>query len=194
MFILLFLLLSQCLPCSALFCLLNREFPVENCTACPSLDTRYDGVTMTTCEKRASKKKASFICECVNFPSNSSSRPTFLYYAHVTGDVTTCTHDWAEAPHIYLAFRLLGAIFCLYAAVHVGYVIWLSGTGSCDRNKCTKMYVSSVLYCLFGVTNVFSFLVNIAGPALAMGHLRHILQTKKASSRVYKWRRAWTFS
>ena len=74
---------------SAQLCGTSREFAVDNCTACPTLDHTHGDVEMAVCEEREADTgdNIAYACVCLNFPA-SVRAPPLVYYPHVEGNVT----------------------------------------------------------------------------------------------------------
>ena len=134
-----------------------RSFPVENCSACSTHDTTRGNIEMAKCDE-TNATNGSSVCLCRDFPANASIHPILVYYPQVTENDTTCTNDWAIAPHLMVGFRLLAFGLHLYALVHMVYTMWLTGLFSCQRNKCTTidmcMLCSAVIVARFGIVHL----------------------------------------
>ena len=136
-------------------CQFSRKFSVDNCTACPTLDTTRNNIEMAKCEGHGTN--GSLFCVCGDFPAyaagNMGLDPVLKYYPQVTEDGTVCTNDWAVAPYSKVGFRLVGFGLTLYVTAHAVYIIWQAGLFTCQRNKCTKMNISALCVAIIaGIT------------------------------------------
>ena len=122
---------------SAQLCASSREFAVDNCTACPTLDHTRGDVRMAVCEERAAGIGVgkAYACVCLNFPDRA---PALVYYPHVEGNVTRCASSWATAPQLNTALVVVCVCVQLYAATHLMYIVVLSGMFSCKQPRYTK--------------------------------------------------------
>ena len=147
---------------SAQLCASSREFAVDNCTACPTLDQTRGDIKMAVCEKRAAGTGGgiAYACVCLNFPDATS--PPLVYYPHVEGNVTRCASSWETAPQLYTALLVLCACPPLYGAAHLMYIVVLSGMCSCKQQGCTKLNASALLMCMVALCWLSIFLWTIA--------------------------------
>ena len=121
-------------------CVSSREFAVDNCTACPTIDRTRGNIQMAVCEERAANK--SFACVCGNFPTKYWT-PLLRYYTHVKGNVKVCANWWETAPHVHTAVTVPCLGVLLYAAAHCFYIVARSEMFSCKHRKCTKLNVAA---------------------------------------------------
>ena len=141
---------------SAQLCACSREFAVDNCTACPTVDETRGNITMAVCKDRAADNEAgvTYVCRCGNFPSGAVF-PSVVYFPNNQGHVTRCTNSWPTAPQRYIACMSASAIVFLYLAIHAFYVAAVSGMCSCNQRRCTKHNTSALL---LGISNLFYFI------------------------------------
>ena len=132
---------------SAQLCASSREFAVDNCTACPTLDHARGDIKMAVCEKRVAGTGGgiAYACVCQNFPD--ASAPPLVYYPHVEGNVTRCASSWAMVPQLNTALVVVQSCVQLYAATHLIYIVVRSGMCSCKQHGCTKLDACLVCMC-----------------------------------------------
>ena len=117
-----------------------REFSVKNCTECPIVDPNRGGIQMADC--------ADNTCTCGNFPTQALS-PVLLYYVDDQGDAPRCKSSWSTAPALYTAFSVVSASVMAYAAIHLFYIVVLSGMCSSERQKrFTKANTSALFFAI----------------------------------------------
>lgn len=150
------------------FCQFSREFRVDNCTACPTVDTTRDNITMATCKEPG--PNGSSLCVCADFPANFSRNPILVYYAQKTENATACTNTWAEAPYLKVVFVLLDFCLYLYATAHLVYIIRLSKLCSCQRNKCTKINIAMLCFFMNTVQTEIRFVLEIIPITIGTGY------------------------
>ena len=171
--ILILLLLIQWLACTRAYlpklCGLKREFEVGSCAACRTLDRTRGDIKMASCQMR---ENTSY-CACGNFPDTPYYRSvsTVVYYAYTSGNgnETKCTNDWAMAPDLYIAARVVAAGGFLYAATHLAYIAVFSGMCSLKYGASGKVSASALLYLIGAVLWASSQLWRIAGQAFTIG-------------------------
>ena len=122
-----------------------REFPVDNCAACPTLDHTHGDIEMAVCEERV--PNTSYACVCGNFPADTGWT-IVQYYPHTEGNVTRCENAWSTAPGAHMTLFAVSASVTLYAAVHLFYIVVFSGMCSHEHQRCTKMNVGALIYCV----------------------------------------------
>ena len=149
---------------SAQLCGTSREFAVDNCTACPTLDHTRGDIKIAVCEERAltltrgTEGGIAYECVCLDFPDSAA----LVYYPHVEGNVTRCANSWETAPQLFTALAIACACTQLYAAAHLMYIVVLSGICSCKQHKCTKINASALLMCIVLLCWLSLFLLGIA--------------------------------
>ena len=129
----------------AQLCASSREFGVDNCTACPTLDrTGPVNIPMAVCKGRAAEptggNTTTYTCVCGNFPA-STLISAVRYYPQIDGNnVTQCAPSWATAPKVYTAFAIVSAAVILYAAAYCFYITLLSRICCCHGyHSCSVM-------------------------------------------------------
>ena len=130
---------------SAQLCASSREYAVDNCRACPTLDHTHGDVKMAVCEERAAGtgNGTAYACVCLKFPETGTAHP-LVYYPRVEGNVTRCASSWATAPQLNTALVVISVCAQLYAATHTMYIAVFSGMFSCTQHKCTKINASAL--------------------------------------------------
>lgn len=128
---------------SAQLCASSREFPVDNCTACPKEDLTRGNIQMAQCNER----KDGFTCECVDFPSTAMA-PSLLYYPYADDkeNVTRCSTSWVQAPVGFTALTIVTACVLLYAIMHCFYIVARSVNCLNKRCGCTKGSAAALLF------------------------------------------------
>ena len=129
--------------CDAQLCSSSREFAVNNCTACHTIDHNRGDIQMAVCEERAANK--SFACVCGKFPAGSPY-PLLRYFPHVEEHAKVCANFWETAPHVHTAAAVPCVSVLLYAAAHFFYIVVRSEMCSCKRCKCTKINAKKFRY------------------------------------------------
>ena len=134
---------------SAQLCSSSREFAVDNCTACSTLDHSRGDVKMAVCEERAAGtgNGTAYACLCLDYPDYGST-PLLVYYPHVEGNVTRCANAWETAPQLNTALVVVCVCAMLYATAHLMCIVVLSGMFSCKQPRCTKTNASALLFCM----------------------------------------------
>ena len=148
----------------------NREFAVDDCTACLTKDTSRDDVTMAECEPRPPNKS---VCVCGSFPANFQFS-ILVYYPQIVGNVSQCASDSTIIPNGYIGLRLVAIGLLLYAVSHLVYILCLSGMCSCKRHRCTKTNSSALFFVIAATAAVVNSVCALAGPSLT-GY-NHILE------------------
>lgn len=129
---------------TAQYCSSSREFAVDNCTACPTIDHTHGDVKMAVCEER--EDGIAYACVCLNIPDDTfSSVPFLAYYPHVEGNETRCASSWETAPHLFTTLNVVCACAQLYAVTHLIYIAVRSGQCLGKPPKCTKTSACAVL-------------------------------------------------
>lgn len=170
------LLLSQFLSlwflsASAKLCSFAREFAVDNCTACPTLDQTRGEIPMAICEKRAAgtgdgAMVYAYVCVCGNFPA-SGLVSALRYYPHNEGNGTRCKASWDTAPRLYTFLSVLSVGVMLYTAAHFFYISLLSRICCCSRHGCTKVNAAALS---LGVAELF-YLANPLWRIVTLGEI-----------------------
>ena len=126
---------------ATLLCSSWREFPVDNCTACPVIDqtTTRGNVTMAVCEERAAGKAGgmAYACVCVDFPAYGLVSD-LRFHPHKNGNMTRCEFAWTTVPGVVWGCSLLTVGVLLYVAAHLLYIASISGICCFARHACTK--------------------------------------------------------
>ena len=131
--------------CDAQLCSSSREFAVNNCTACPTIDHTRGDIQMAVCEEREAGPGVgvAYACRCLDFPE-SSGASILVYYPHVEGNATRCASSWGTAPTMYTAFVVVCAGFQLFTTMHFVYIVVFTGMCSCRQHRCTKINTSAL--------------------------------------------------
>ena len=134
---------------SAQLCSSSREFAVDNCAACPTIDHTRGNARMADCQERTAGtgNGTAYACLCLDYPDYGST-PLLVYYPHVEGNVTRCASAWETAPQLNTALVVACVCAMLYVAAHLMYIVVLSGMFSCKQPRCTKMNASALLFCM----------------------------------------------
>ena len=167
---------------SAQLCGSSREYAVDNCTACPTLDHSHGDIGMAICEERAANTSSTSGSTCACHGPHSIGMALVVYFPHVDGSGTRCANSWETAPHAYAALTVVSGSALLYATAHLFYIAMFSGICSCRRHKCTKTNIAALF---IGMHELLMFIALVA--------IRVASQGKNAGARgavYYIWVRS----
>ena len=147
-----------------------REFPVDNCTACPTIDENRPGVKMAVCETRYKNAgEMAYACVCGSFPL--TLEPALQYYPQIEGNLTKCAESWVAAPAVFTTLTVVYVALMLYALAHVFYIIALSRICCCNSDGCTKNNCSALSLAVGWLFHVVLKMWRIATQGeIAVGH------------------------